>query len=128
LLCRLALGSTVNNIWCTINEIKHAGHPSTEEQILKKVSWKFELELKRKESSQGLGRIFYSAPYGTCLKFCFVDELLQVFVVWFSGLRIIFSSVRVCCRFYMWPVGDRVFVLRFCFVAYSVLRILFSPL
>jgi hypothetical protein len=39
LLCRLALGSTVYNIWCTRNEIKHAGHPSTEEQILKKVLW-----------------------------------------------------------------------------------------
>jgi hypothetical protein len=39
LLCRLALGSIVYNIWCTRNEIKHAGHPNTEEQILKKVLW-----------------------------------------------------------------------------------------
>jgi hypothetical protein len=40
-------------------------------------------QLLGKESSQGLERIFYSALYGTCLKFCFVDELLQGFVVWF---------------------------------------------
>jgi hypothetical protein len=33
LLCRLALGSTI------YNEIKHAGHPSTKEQILTKVLW-----------------------------------------------------------------------------------------
>jgi hypothetical protein len=39
LLCRLALGSSVYNIWCTRNELKHAGHPNIEEQILKKVLW-----------------------------------------------------------------------------------------
>jgi hypothetical protein len=26
-------------IWCTRNEIQHAGHPITEEQILKKILW-----------------------------------------------------------------------------------------
>ncbi|XP_059439694.1 uncharacterized protein LOC132172241 [Corylus avellana] len=36
---RLALGSTVYNIWCNRNEIKHAGHPKTEEQLLKKILW-----------------------------------------------------------------------------------------
>jgi hypothetical protein len=39
LLCRLALGSAVYNIWCTRNELKHTGHPNTKEQILKKVLW-----------------------------------------------------------------------------------------
>jgi hypothetical protein len=39
LLCRLVLGSVVYNIWCTRNEIKHAGHPSIDEQILKKILW-----------------------------------------------------------------------------------------
>jgi hypothetical protein len=39
ILCRLALGSVVYNIWCTRNEIKHAGHPKSEEQLLKKILW-----------------------------------------------------------------------------------------
>jgi hypothetical protein len=39
IFCRLVLGSTVYNIWCTRNELKHAGHPFTEEQILKKIMW-----------------------------------------------------------------------------------------
>ncbi|XP_059442158.1 uncharacterized protein LOC132174537 [Corylus avellana] len=39
MLCRLVLGSVVYNIWCTRNEIKHAGHPKTEEQLLKKILW-----------------------------------------------------------------------------------------
>jgi hypothetical protein len=37
ILCKLALGSVVYNIWCNWNEIKHAGHPSSEEQLLKKI-------------------------------------------------------------------------------------------
>jgi hypothetical protein len=36
------------------------------------------LELLENKSSQGLGRIFYFAPYGTCSKIYFVDELLYV--------------------------------------------------
>jgi hypothetical protein len=39
LLCRLVLGSVIYNIWQTRNEMKHLGHPSSEEQILKKVLW-----------------------------------------------------------------------------------------
>ena len=39
MICKLALGSIVYNIWCTQNEIKHAGHPKSEEQLLKKISW-----------------------------------------------------------------------------------------
>jgi hypothetical protein len=39
ILCRLVLGSAVYNIWITQNELKHAGHPITEEQILKKIMW-----------------------------------------------------------------------------------------
>jgi hypothetical protein len=39
ILCKLALGSVVYNIWCTRNEIKHAGHPSSKEQLLKKILW-----------------------------------------------------------------------------------------
>jgi hypothetical protein len=34
-VCRLVLSSTVQGIWRARNEIKHAGHPRTEEQILK---------------------------------------------------------------------------------------------
>jgi hypothetical protein len=39
ILCHLVLGSAVYNIWCTQNELKHAGHPITKEQILKKIMW-----------------------------------------------------------------------------------------
>jgi hypothetical protein len=39
IFCKLALGFVVYNIWCTRNEIKHAGHPSSEEQLLKKILW-----------------------------------------------------------------------------------------
>jgi hypothetical protein len=39
LLCRLVLGSAGYNIWRTRNEIRHAGHPCTEEQILKNILW-----------------------------------------------------------------------------------------
>jgi hypothetical protein len=36
LLCCLVLGSALYHIWCTRNEILHAGQPNTEEQIFKK--------------------------------------------------------------------------------------------
>jgi hypothetical protein len=39
LLCLLVLGSVVYDIWCTRNELKHAGQPSTEEQLPKKILW-----------------------------------------------------------------------------------------
>ncbi|XP_059433958.1 uncharacterized protein LOC132167079 [Corylus avellana] len=39
LLCRLVLGSVIYNLWCTRNELKHSGHPISEEQILRKVLW-----------------------------------------------------------------------------------------
>jgi hypothetical protein len=39
LLCRLVMGSVVYNLWRTRNEIKHAGLPSTEEQLLNKILW-----------------------------------------------------------------------------------------
>ena len=34
MLCRLALGSVAYNIWCIRNEIKHAGHLKSEEQLM----------------------------------------------------------------------------------------------
>ncbi|GLT72246.1 hypothetical protein SLA2020_441990 [Shorea laevis] len=37
ILCRLVLSSTVYNVWRTRNEIKHEGHPKTEEQVLKAI-------------------------------------------------------------------------------------------
>ncbi|XP_059446512.1 uncharacterized protein LOC132178068 [Corylus avellana] len=39
LLCHLVLGSVIYNLWCTRNELKHSGHPISEEQILRKVLW-----------------------------------------------------------------------------------------
>jgi hypothetical protein len=39
LLCCLVLDSVIYNMWHTRNAIKHFGHPSSEEQILKKVFW-----------------------------------------------------------------------------------------
>jgi hypothetical protein len=39
LIFRLVLGSTIYNIWLTRNELIHAGHPCSEEQILKKIVW-----------------------------------------------------------------------------------------
>jgi hypothetical protein len=42
------LGSTIYNIWCTKNELKHAGHPSTVEQILKKVLWEVQARVAGK--------------------------------------------------------------------------------
>jgi hypothetical protein len=44
LLCRLVFGS-IYNLWHTKNEIRHAGSPSTEEQILKKVMWEVRTRL-----------------------------------------------------------------------------------
>jgi hypothetical protein len=38
-LCRLVLSSTIYNIWRARNEIKHQGHPKTEDQIMKQVIW-----------------------------------------------------------------------------------------
>jgi hypothetical protein len=38
-LCRLALSSTVYNLWRARNEIKHSGQPKTEEQLLKIILW-----------------------------------------------------------------------------------------
>jgi hypothetical protein len=35
----LILSSTVYGIWRTWNEIRHNGHPRTEEQILKAILW-----------------------------------------------------------------------------------------
>jgi hypothetical protein len=39
ILCRLILSSTVYGIWRARNEIRHNGHPRTEEQILKAILW-----------------------------------------------------------------------------------------
>ena len=39
LLCCLVLGFAPYHIWCTRNELKYVGHPSTEEQILKLIVW-----------------------------------------------------------------------------------------
>jgi hypothetical protein len=33
--CRLVLSSTVYGVWRACNEVKHAAHPHTKEQILK---------------------------------------------------------------------------------------------
>jgi hypothetical protein len=48
LLCRLVLGSVIYNIWHMRIEIKHLGHPSSEEQILKKVFWEVRTNIARK--------------------------------------------------------------------------------
>jgi hypothetical protein len=40
LVCRLAFGSVVYNLWRTSNEFKHYGQPNTEEHIIKKILWK----------------------------------------------------------------------------------------
>jgi hypothetical protein len=45
LLCRLVFGAVVYNLWHTRNELRHAGSPSTEEQILKKVMWEVQTRL-----------------------------------------------------------------------------------
>jgi hypothetical protein len=44
MLCCLVLGSIVYYLWRTRNELKHAGQPRTEEQPLKKIYEKSELE------------------------------------------------------------------------------------
>jgi hypothetical protein len=45
MLCRLALGFVAYIIWCTRNEIKHAGHPKSEEQS----SWEIKVSKKQGE-------------------------------------------------------------------------------
>jgi hypothetical protein len=42
ILGKLALGFVEYNIWCTWNEIKHPGHPSSEKQLLKKILWEIQ--------------------------------------------------------------------------------------
>ena len=50
LLCRLVFWVVVYNLWHTRNELRHAGSPSTEEQILKKVMWEVRTRLARSEN------------------------------------------------------------------------------
>jgi hypothetical protein len=38
-VCCLVLSSAVYVLWRARNEVKHAGHPRTEEQILKHIFW-----------------------------------------------------------------------------------------
>jgi hypothetical protein len=38
-LCKLVLSSSVYNLWSSRNEIKHNGHPKTEEQLLMVIFW-----------------------------------------------------------------------------------------
>jgi hypothetical protein len=38
-LCRLVLHSAVYHLWRARNEIKHNGHPKTEEQVLRLIYW-----------------------------------------------------------------------------------------
>ena len=45
ILCRLVFGAVVYNLWHTRNELRHAGSPRTEEQILKKVMWEVRTRL-----------------------------------------------------------------------------------
>jgi hypothetical protein len=48
LICRLVLGSNVYNLWITRNELIHAGHPCSEEQILKKIVWEARTQIAGK--------------------------------------------------------------------------------
>jgi len=48
-VCRLVLSSSVYGIWRARNEIKHSGHPCTEEQILKMIIW----EVRSRIASMG---------------------------------------------------------------------------
>jgi hypothetical protein len=47
-LCRLILSSTVYGIWRARNEIRHNGHPRTEEQILKAIFWEVRYRISGK--------------------------------------------------------------------------------
>jgi hypothetical protein len=44
-ICKLAISSIVYGIWRVRNEIKHAGHPHTEEQILKLIIWEVRTQI-----------------------------------------------------------------------------------
>jgi hypothetical protein len=51
-ICRLAISSIVYGIWRARNEIKHAGHPNTEEQILKLTIWEVRTRIAGKGKFQ----------------------------------------------------------------------------
>lgn len=48
LIWRLVLGFTVYNLWLTRNELVHADHPCSEEQILKKIVWEVKTRIAGK--------------------------------------------------------------------------------
>ena len=94
ILYRLTLGSVVYNIWCTWNEIKHAGHPRFEEQLLKKILWEIRARvvgkgkfLKNEESCWTLFLVESACRY-SLLKFWLMD------VGWFFWF-----SILLCCWF-----------------------------
>jgi hypothetical protein len=82
-ICRLAISSIVNGIWRARNEIKHAGHPHTEAQILKLIIWQVRTRIagegkfqKTKENislckSWNIDESFVSLVPAACLLFCF---------------------------------------------------------
>ena len=51
ILCRLVLSSEIYNLWRARNEIKHAGQPNTEQQMLKKILWEVRARIVGKGKS-----------------------------------------------------------------------------
>jgi hypothetical protein len=48
-LCKLVLSSSMYNLWSSRNEIKHNGHPKTEDRLLKVIFWEVRSRILRKE-------------------------------------------------------------------------------
>lgn len=47
-LCCLVVGATIYNLWRNCNEIRHGGHPLSEEKILQHIYWEVQARVAGK--------------------------------------------------------------------------------